>query len=129
MSRHFHLNNLPDIFTDYFMTNHDIHNYNTRNASLFHKKCRRTNYNKHTLANKGTDVWNNLPLQYKEIRSFSIFKTKIKSTFFILIFVNRILATKDKLNNCYITFPILHFLICKYHRMSTKYFLNIVFLL
>ena len=92
MFRYFHLNNRPDIFTDYFMTNHDIHNYNTRNASLLHKKWSRTNYNKHALANKGIDVWNNLPLQYKEIRSFSIFRTKIKSTLFILIFVNILAA-------------------------------------
>ena len=92
MFRYFHLNNRPDIFTDYFMTDHDIHNYNTRNASLLHKKWSRTNYNKHALANKGIDVWNNLPLQYKEIRSFSIFRTKIKSTLFILIFVNILAA-------------------------------------
>ena len=81
MFRYFHLNNLPEIFTNYFITNKDIHNYNTRNASLLHKKYNRTNYNKHTLANKGIDVWNNLPLQYKEIRSFPIFKTTMKKYF------------------------------------------------
>ena len=59
--RYFHLHNLPEIFTDYFVINKDIHNYNTRNAALLHKKFNRTNYNKHTLANKGTDVWNNRP--------------------------------------------------------------------
>ncbi len=73
--------NLPEIFTNYFVTNKDIHNYNTRNASSLHKKYNRTNYNKHTLANKGIDVWNNLPLQYKEIRSFPIFKTAMKKYF------------------------------------------------
>jgi hypothetical protein len=59
MFRYFHLQNLPEIFTNYFMTNKEIHNYNTRNSSSLHKKCYRTNYKKHTLANKGTDVWNN----------------------------------------------------------------------
>ena len=38
MFRYFHLHNLPEIFTNYFMFNKDIHNYNTRNASLLHKK-------------------------------------------------------------------------------------------
>ena len=52
----FHLHNLPEIFTDYFLSNKDIHNYKTRNAALLHKKFNRRNYNKHTLANKGTDV-------------------------------------------------------------------------
>ncbi len=63
MFRFFHLHNLPEIFTNYFMTNKDILS------------------NKHTLANKGIDVWNNLPLQYKEIRSFPIFKTAMKKYF------------------------------------------------
>ena len=80
MFQYFHMHNLPEIFTEYFVTNKDIHNYNTRNASLLHKKCNRTNYIKHTLANKGI-MWNNIPLQYKEIRSFSIFKTTMKKYF------------------------------------------------
>ena len=81
MFRYFHLRNLPEIFNDYFLSNKDIHNYNTRNAVLLHKKFNRTNFNKHTLANKGTDVWNNLPLQYKEIRSFPTFKATLKKYF------------------------------------------------
>jgi hypothetical protein len=81
MLRYFHLQNLPEIFNKYFLSNKDIHNYNTRNASLLHKKCNKTNYEKHTLANKGIDVWNNLSSQYKEIRSFPIFKSTIKKYF------------------------------------------------
>ena len=37
MFRYFRLNNLPDIYANYFTTNQDIHNYNTRNVSLLHK--------------------------------------------------------------------------------------------
>ena len=37
MFRYFHLHNLPEIFTDYFLSNKDIHNHNTRNAALLHK--------------------------------------------------------------------------------------------
>ena len=81
MFRYFHLHNLPEIFNDYFLSNKDIHNYNTSNAALLHKKFKTTNYNKHTLANKGTDAWNNLPLQYKEIRSFPTFKATLKKYF------------------------------------------------
>ena len=75
------MHNLPEIFSDYFLSNKDIHNYNTRDTALLHKKFNRTNNNKHTLANKGTDVWNNLPLQYKEIRSFPTFKATLKKYF------------------------------------------------
>ena len=85
MFRYFHLHNLPEIFTDYFVTNKDIHNYNTRNAALLHKKFNRTNYNKHTLANKGTDVWNNLPSQFhRNTKKLDLFPyLKRQSIFFI----------------------------------------------
>jgi hypothetical protein len=53
MFRYFHLKNLPELFTNYFLTNKEIHNHNTRNSSLLHKKSNRTNYTKHTLSNKG----------------------------------------------------------------------------
>ena len=53
-----HLNNLPEFFKDYFVTNNQIHQYNTRNASKLHKCYKRTNYVEHTLSNKGVDVWN-----------------------------------------------------------------------
>ena len=33
MYRYYYLNNLPEIFQIYFVTNNEIHNYNTRNAT------------------------------------------------------------------------------------------------
>ena len=69
MFRYFYLQNLPEFFTDYFMSNKDFHNYNTRNASLLDKKFIRTNCKNRTFSNKGINLWNNLPLQYKQFRS------------------------------------------------------------
>jgi hypothetical protein len=78
MFRYFHLKNLPELFTNYFLTNKEIHNHNIRNSSWLHKKSNRTNYTKHTLSNKGIEVWNNLPTQYKEpAKSYDSFKTII----------------------------------------------------
>ena len=37
MFRYHHLNNFPEFLKDYFLTNNQIHQYNTRNASKFHK--------------------------------------------------------------------------------------------
>ena len=76
MIRHFHLQNLPKNFTNYFVANKEIHNYNTRNSSSLHKRCYRTNYAKHSLVNKVIQVWNNLPTQYfyKNIQTYSTFK-------------------------------------------------------
>ena len=85
MFRYFHLQNLPEIFTNYFLTNREIHKYNTRNSSSLHKQCYRTNYAKHTLAIKGTDVWNNLPTHYKKIKFDGTFKKTIKKYFLHLI--------------------------------------------
>jgi hypothetical protein len=50
MFRYFHLKNLPELFTNYFLTNKEFPNHNKRNPSLLHKKSNRTNYTKHTLS-------------------------------------------------------------------------------
>ena len=81
MFRYFNFQNLPEVFTDYFLTNKNIHNYNTRNASLLHKNCNRTNYRKRTLAYKEIYLWKHLPLHQKQIRSYSLFKTTTKEYF------------------------------------------------
>ena len=75
MVRYFYLQNLPEIFENYFVSNKEIHNYNTRSSSLLHKISNKTNYRAHTLANTGILVWNNLPNQYKEPKSYHSFRS------------------------------------------------------
>ena len=43
-----------------------------------HKPYQRTNYVKHSLSNKGVDIWNNLDPNFKNIASYYIFKKKSK---------------------------------------------------
>ena len=86
--RYFHLQNLPENFTNYILANKEIHNYNTRNSSSLHKKCCRVTYTKHALVNKGTEVWNNLPTQYKNIQTDGTFKKTTKKYFLYLINTN-----------------------------------------
>ena len=74
MVRYFHFQNLLEVFAKYFLTNKKIHNYDIRTSSLLHKNYTRTNYAKHTLANKGTDVWNNLPTHFYDIKSYDTLK-------------------------------------------------------
>ncbi len=85
MSRYFNLQNLPEIliFTNYFLTNKDVHNYNTRNALMLHKNCNRTNYKKRTLAIKGIDLWNNLPVHQKQLGHIPYSRQQLKSISFI----------------------------------------------
>ena len=64
MYRYYYLKNLPEAFENYFVTNNEIHNYNTRNATKLHKCCKITNYVIHSLSNKGVNLWNTC-IRYK----------------------------------------------------------------
>ena len=89
MFRYYHLNNLPDFFKNYFVTNNQIHEHNTRNASKLHKCYKRTNYVKHTLSNKGVDVcMNSLETKLNEVNSYNTFKKKIKQHFLLYTITN-----------------------------------------
>ena len=68
MFRYHHLQNLPEIFENYFFTNDQIHQHNTRNKSKLHKYFKRTNYLKYTLPNKGVNLWNELEPRFKGIK-------------------------------------------------------------
>jgi hypothetical protein len=76
--RYHHLKNLPEYFTNYFVTNNQIHQHNTRNTSKLFKCYKRTNYVKHTLSNKGVDVWNKLETNLKDTNFYNTFKKLIK---------------------------------------------------
>ena len=44
MFRYYNLQNLPEMFENYFSKNNEFHSYNTRSSSLLHKTYKRTNY-------------------------------------------------------------------------------------
>ena len=75
MFRYHHLKNLPEYFTNYFVT--------TRNASKLFKCYKRRNYVKHILSNKGVDVWNKLETNLKDISFYNTFKKLIKQHFIL----------------------------------------------
>ena len=78
MFRYYYLENLPEVFSNYFTRNDEIRHYNTRTSSQFHKFYKRTNYAKQTLSDKGVNIWNKLDCNYKNIKSYTTFKKKIK---------------------------------------------------
>jgi hypothetical protein len=78
MFRYYYLENLPEVFSNYFTRNDEIRHYNTRTSSQFHKSYKRTNYAKQTLSDKGVNIWNKLDCNYKNIKSYTTFKKKIK---------------------------------------------------
>ena len=54
-----------------------------RNSFKLHKRYKRTNYVKHTLSNKGVDVWNLLESKLKNLNSCNSFKKQIKKYFLL----------------------------------------------
>ena len=81
MSRYHYFKNLPEVFTNYFVSNNQIHHHNSRNVSKLHKPYKRTNYVKHTLSNKGVDIWNGLDVNIKNTKSYNIYKRETKRHF------------------------------------------------
>ena len=70
---------LPSIFHDYFQTTSQVHHYQLRSASHFRGIFARTNSRKFSLKCAGPPIWNSLPLHLKNIISFSLFKTRLRS--------------------------------------------------
>ena len=75
----FHNDNnlLPPLFHNLFMTNSQVHRYDTRTTSNYrvHSCCKNTK--KFTILYKGPRIWNCLPASFTNLSSFSIFKNKV----------------------------------------------------
>ena len=83
MFRYHCLKNLPEEFDHFFVANNHIHQQNTSNSLKLHKRYKRTNYVKHTFANKGVDVWNLLESKLKNLNSCNSFKKQLKKHFLL----------------------------------------------
>ena len=64
------------------LKNSDIYSYNTRRKNDFRLPRVRTNYGKKTLLYQGIKEWNLLEQSFKDIKSFLIFKQRIKERVF-----------------------------------------------
>jgi hypothetical protein len=71
-------------FDNFFVSSNQIHQHiNTRNASKLYKQYKRTNYARHTLSNKGADVWNLLESNIKDINSCTALKKQVKQHYLL----------------------------------------------
>ena len=70
--------NLPSAFSDYFSRNNTIHMHYTRSVNNLHIKFKQTNYGRFSVKCRGAIIWNSLPNSLKEIKSFQLFKRKLK---------------------------------------------------
>ena len=71
-------NKLPETFNDYFTNNESLHKHNTRSATNIHINYQRTNYGKFCVQYRGAKLWNSLPDNLRNQKSYSSFKNLIK---------------------------------------------------
>ena len=73
----YHNNLLPPLFLNLFMTNSQVHKYDTRTAGNYRVHPCRTNIKKFTILYQGPKVWNCLPASITNLSSFPTFKNKV----------------------------------------------------
>ena len=81
----YHNNLLSPLFRNLFMTNSQVHRYDTRTASNYRVHSCRTNIKKFTILYQGPRIWNCLPASVTNLSSFSIFKNKVLEFFFKIV--------------------------------------------
>ena len=76
------MNNLvPSYFVNMFTVNSAIHNYNTRQNNNLHIPRYRTKVRKHSVSVCGVNMWNDIPEEFKELRTYNQFWLKCKRYF------------------------------------------------
>ena len=58
---------LPDVFQNYFSSNENVHDYNTRGKKKFHIAGVSSSYGQRCTAFRACKFWNNLPDHLKKI--------------------------------------------------------------
>ena len=81
----YHNNLLSPLFRNLFMTNSQVHRYDTRTASNYRVHSCRTNIKKFTILYQGPRIWNCLPASVTNLSSFSIFKNNVLEFFFKIV--------------------------------------------
>ena len=67
-------NHLPIYFENYFKLNENIHRHATRSPSNIFIDYRRTDYGKFSLKFRGAQIWNNLLIDLKKLKTYNSFK-------------------------------------------------------
>ena len=70
----YHNNLLPPLFLNLFMTNSQVHRYDTRTAGNYRVHSCRTKF---TILYQRSRVWSSLPSSITNLSSFSTFKNKV----------------------------------------------------
>jgi len=74
----YHNDKLPPAFANYFMLNRNVHGYNIRKNHDLYLQNLQTTVGKKITKFKASQLWNQLPNEIKEIKSESLYKSRIK---------------------------------------------------
>ena len=78
------MNNLvPSFFVNMFTVNSAIHNYNTRQKKNLHVPSYLIKVREHSVSVCGVKLWNDIPEELKELRTYNQFKLKCKRYFLL----------------------------------------------
>ena len=69
---------IPNVFTDYFIRNRDIHHHETRGPVDINVPYDRLDIRKFSLKTSGARLWNSLPGCVKESNCLVLFKKQLK---------------------------------------------------
>jgi hypothetical protein len=69
---------VPTVLHDYFVTNDELYDHNTRHKDNIHSYAIKTAYGQRMIRYKGPAVWNKLPDYLKEACSVRTFRNKFK---------------------------------------------------
>ena len=75
-----HTNQLPHIFSNYFIKNSQKHNYSTRNAQDYCINNNKKMFTDRAIRNCGPSFWNSLNKNIKQCATTRHFKTKLKTS-------------------------------------------------
>ena len=76
------MNNLvPSFIVNMFTVNSAIDNYNTRQKNNLHIPGYRTKVREHSVSVCGVNMWNDIPEELKELRTYNQFRMKYKRYF------------------------------------------------
>jgi hypothetical protein len=73
----FHRSTLPEAYSEYFIANANIHNYNTRCKDDIHLNSCKLSYGHRCIKSKAASLWNALPVELKNDMSVNMFKKKL----------------------------------------------------
>jgi len=71
-------NNLPSLFSSYFILNSEVHGHNTRMSSSVHRIQSRINARHFSIKIHGAKIWNSIPFEIRQSLSEHTFKKKLK---------------------------------------------------